>query len=201
LSDLSEGEHEFEVDVSATSYYNQIPAPDNHIVVAKVKSETRSLARFTVDTEAPIVSAVALTNSTGDSRAMLLSFRVNEATSGFTISLDNQANVTIQGNTTLTNLSAGAHNVTIYANDTARNTAKSEMIFFEVNSQTYVIPEPSSSPTVFTQGDSTPTTTSFVSTRPPDNTRMFIFFVIIAAAVIAVVAAAIYIKKHHKPRG
>jgi parallel beta-helix repeat protein len=50
-------------------------------------------------------------------------------------SLDGNQNVTITGNTTLTGLSSGVHNVTVYANDTYGNMGTSETV-------TFTIPEP-----------------------------------------------------------
>ena len=52
---------------------------------------------------------------------MEFSFGVDEAASLFTYSLDNQSNVSITGNFTLTDLSYGAHNLTLYVTDQARN--------------------------------------------------------------------------------
>jgi hypothetical protein len=45
-------------------------------------------------------------------------------------SLDGQDNVTVTGNATLSGLSSGLHNVTVYANDTAGNMGVSETIKF-----------------------------------------------------------------------
>ena len=63
-------------------------------------------------------------------RPIPLTFTVNETTLWIGYSLDRQENVTITGNTTLTDLSYGIHSVTIYANDTAGNMGSSETIYF-----------------------------------------------------------------------
>ena len=52
-------------------------------------------------------------------------------------SLDGKDNASISGNTTLTGLANGNHNVTIYATDEAGNTGASETLSFNVN-----VPEP-----------------------------------------------------------
>jgi hypothetical protein len=52
-------------------------------------------------------------------------------------SLDGEQNVTITGNTTLTGLSNGLHNVTVYANDTFGNQGASQTVTFTV-----AVPEP-----------------------------------------------------------
>ena len=57
---------------------------------------------------------------------------MNNQVSQFKYSLDGQDNVTITGNTTLTGLSKGYHNVTIYAMDETGNTGASETIYFNV---------------------------------------------------------------------
>jgi len=49
--------------------------------------------------------------------------------------LDNQANVTITGDTTLSGLSEGSHSLIVYANDTVGNTGTSETIHFSINTQ------------------------------------------------------------------
>lgn len=45
-------------------------------------------------------------------------------------SLDGRNNLTITGNTTLTGLSKGAHNITVYASDTYGNIGSSQNIVF-----------------------------------------------------------------------
>jgi len=59
-----------------------------------------------------------------------LAFTVNEPMSSASYCLDGQRNITINGNTTLPNLSAGQHNVTVYTYDLAGNIEKSESTFF-----------------------------------------------------------------------
>jgi hypothetical protein len=48
-------------------------------------------------------------------------------------SLDGRDNVTITGNTTLSGLSNGLHNVTVYARDEFENTGASETISFSID--------------------------------------------------------------------
>ena len=61
-----------------------------------------------------------------------LNFTVNEPVSLMQYSLDAQDNITITGNTTLSQLSYGLHNVTIYAQDNAENVGASETIIFTI---------------------------------------------------------------------
>jgi hypothetical protein len=48
-------------------------------------------------------------------------------------SLDGQANKTVTGNTTISGLTSGAHNVTVYAEDIYGNNGSSQTIFFTIN--------------------------------------------------------------------
>jgi hypothetical protein len=64
-------------------------------------------------------------------------FVVDKQVSWLGYSLDGQDNVTISGNTTITDLPNGLHNVTVYANDTFGNMGASETVSFTV-----AVPEP-----------------------------------------------------------
>lgn len=58
---------------------------------------------------------------------------MSEPTSWIGYSIDGRANVTTAGNTILPELSDGVHSVTVYANDSFRNTGSSELIFFAID--------------------------------------------------------------------
>jgi hypothetical protein len=62
-----------------------------------------------------------------------LTFTINKATSWIGYVLDGQANVTISGNTTLTDLQDGWHYVIVYANDTCGRMGASCRIDFAVD--------------------------------------------------------------------
>lgn len=62
-----------------------------------------------------------------------LNFDVNRGTQWMGYSLDNQANVTIKGQTELYNLTQGAHSIIIFANDTQGNAGSSNRVFFSVD--------------------------------------------------------------------
>jgi hypothetical protein len=47
-------------------------------------------------------------------------------------SIDKQANITTDGNTTLTNLPTGSHEIQVFANDTAGNMVASDIAYFTV---------------------------------------------------------------------
>jgi len=62
-----------------------------------------------------------------------LIFTVDELTSWIGYSVDGQANVTTLGNTTLSGLRDGTHNLVVYANDTVGNMGTSSTVYFMVD--------------------------------------------------------------------
>ena len=88
---------------------------------------------FTIDTVAPNVTLLTPENTTYKEPEASLNFILNEPFSELAYCLDGQDNVTINGNTTLTGLPNGDHNVTIYATDEFGNTGVSETICFSVD--------------------------------------------------------------------
>jgi len=91
-----------------------------------------STIHFTVDTSPPNISNLSVEDKVYSSTDVPLQFIINEAASQISYSLDNHANVTINGNTTLTGLVEGSHSLTIYANDAAGNMGTSQTIYFTV---------------------------------------------------------------------
>ncbi len=84
-------------------------------------------------TTRPAISIQSPENKTYTSSSVPLTFTINEPTFWIGYSLDGQANVTITGNTTLTNLSNEVHSVTVYANDTTGNMGHSDRVYFTVS--------------------------------------------------------------------
>jgi len=97
---------------------------------------TISVVNFTISTP-PEVSILSPLNKTYDSSAVQLNFTVSKEPSLIEYSLDGQENSTFYGNTTLTGLANGDHNVTVYAIDEFGNTGASETVYFNVD-----VPEP-----------------------------------------------------------
>lgn len=85
---------------------------------------------FYIDTVAPNITGLSVNGT--DTADRLLNFAVDEETSWVGYSLDNQANVTVNGNIALKELPAGSHSVTVYAKDTAGNTGASETLLFTI---------------------------------------------------------------------
>jgi len=74
---------------------------------------------------------VSLTASVNELNASLV-FTADKTLNWTGYSLDGHQNVTITGNTTLTGLPSGPHNITIYANDTYGNMGASETLTFSI---------------------------------------------------------------------
>ena len=118
LSSLSEGQH-------MVSLY----------VVTKTSPHQKEYATsqkvfFYVDTVAPKITNLSINNTGSGDR--LLSFTVDEEATWIGYSLDNQANVTIAGDTFLKDLPFGSHNVTVYAEDAFGHIGASETLFFTI---------------------------------------------------------------------
>ena len=80
----------------------------------------------------PSVRLISPKNTTYTSANVTLEFTINKQTSWMGYSLDGQNTVTITGNTTLSEMSSGLHNVTIYAKDPIENIVTYETIWFSV---------------------------------------------------------------------
>jgi hypothetical protein len=91
-------------------------------------------ATYLLQTTPPKISVL---NQTVADANVSLTFTVDKIVNWTGYSLDGQQNVTITGNITLTGLSSGLHNVTVYANDTYGNIGASETVTFTV-----AVPEP-----------------------------------------------------------
>ncbi len=91
----------------------------------------------------PVVSVLSPGNGTVyASGNVSLAYAVNKPYAQANYSLDGQDNVTASENTTLTGLTGGAHNVTVYATDAFNNTGASETVTFNVVEKTETEPFP-----------------------------------------------------------
>ena len=129
LPELSEGAHNLTAWVRAEQNYLSTDTP-----FWAAFSQTIT---FTIDTVAPNVTVLSSESNLYKTPSAPLNFTVNETYSKVTYCLDGEDNVTISGNTTLTGLANGDHNVTVYATDEFGNTGVSETVYFSVE-----VPEP-----------------------------------------------------------
>jgi hypothetical protein len=89
---------------------------------------------FFIDTP-PIIKLLPIENTTSTSPSIQLDFTINQPTQRIQYSLDAMKNQTINENVTLTNLSIGLHNVTIYAWDQNGNIGISEHQYFKIQNK------------------------------------------------------------------
>jgi nitrous oxidase accessory protein len=112
---------------------------DNYPLMSpfNVDSVTVELPELTSPSSVRLIRLISPENATYASANVTLGFTVNKQVSWMGYNLDGQETVTVTGNTTLTGLSNGLHNVTVYAKDTLENIWKSETTYFTVE-----VPEP-----------------------------------------------------------
>ncbi len=91
------------------------------------------LYKYQLDVTPPQITIISPENKTYRSSSVHLNFTVNESTSWMGYSLDGKENQTITGNTTLTNLHNGSHNIIVYARDYAGNEGASEKVYFTLS--------------------------------------------------------------------
>jgi hypothetical protein len=127
LSGLGDGTHLIEIRIAGE--YDSYYGVGNYDCEGSVS--------VIIDTIPPKVSILSLENETYSAASIPLNFTTSEPISQSTYSLDGQENVTIAGNTTLSELTTGDHNITVYATDEAGNIGASDTIYFSVE-----VPEP-----------------------------------------------------------
>jgi len=88
----------------------------------------------------PEITVLSPENKTYTSSNVSLTFTVNKPAVWTGFSLDGQDNITITENTTLSGLSSGLHNVTVYAKDAFENTGTSETITFTIAKEPETFP-------------------------------------------------------------
>jgi hypothetical protein len=143
MTDVPEGPRWLEVyataKVSSLETHRRPGAPPTQIIMCYVsyKITGSSMVNFTIDTTPPIISALSVENKTYSTPNVKLNVMVNEPVSQVIYSLDGQDNVTVAGNTTLTDLPEGEHNLKVCVLDPAGNTGNWETIYFSIN-----VPEP-----------------------------------------------------------
>jgi hypothetical protein len=126
LTGVPEGKH------NITFHAVEWGAYINGLFVQMFSINGSSKVSFTIDVS-PTISVLSPVNKTYDFSDVPLYFTINEPVSQIAYSLDGKENIFISENATLTELTNGDHNVTVYAIDTAGNTGTSETISFTVN--------------------------------------------------------------------
>jgi hypothetical protein len=128
LTNLSQGPHNITVWIRAEKNYLSYGVRVGYVLTT---------VSFNIDSIPPNISILSPEPKAYNTSDVPLDFTVNETVAQISYSLDGQENITAAGNMTLTQLSNGAHNVTVYATDEAGNMGASETVTFTV-----AVPEP-----------------------------------------------------------
>ena len=139
LQELSEGTHSLTVNLLASPSTNHI------------KPSYADTIYFSIDLTPPNVSILSPSNKTytvanTSAASFPLNYATNEEFSQASYSLDGHDNITMIGNTTLSGLSFGLHNVTVYTQDLVGNTGASETVNFAIAAEPKPKPLPRSEP-------------------------------------------------------
>jgi hypothetical protein len=121
LTGLADGVHQLIIYVNYTNSFT-----------VEETSVTFTVNTTTLDTTPPIITVTSPVNTTYNSTEIPLNFTVNEQTSWIGYSLDGNENVTLTGNTTLTEQTDGLHSLVVYTNDTSGNVGLSDTVNFTV---------------------------------------------------------------------
>jgi hypothetical protein len=127
---LTPGAHNIKVGLEAQSFYIDFVDRQGWIFPSVLVHAESEIVNFT---QALVTEITSPENRTYDTGIIPLNFTVNAVVSQITYSLDGEENATIAGNTTLTGLANGDHNITVYATDEAGNTGVSETMYFSVD--------------------------------------------------------------------
>ncbi|MBM4400433.1 MAG: hypothetical protein FJ045_00620 [Crenarchaeota archaeon] len=114
------------------------PLPFDPIRTETYYATNERYTPFGYGTISPVVEVVSPRSQSYNVTSVSLDFTVTKAVSWMGYSLDGKENVTITGNTTLSGLTSGLHNITVYAIDEFENTGASETIIFTIAEE----PEP-----------------------------------------------------------
>jgi hypothetical protein len=105
--------------------------PDHYMVDAIDTMHNVGVSMFTIIASLPEIVVLLPENRNYYASSVELAFHINESVSWLGYSLDNQANVTISGNTSISGLSYGVHQVTVYAGDGYGYTRASSPVYFK----------------------------------------------------------------------
>jgi len=113
-----------------------IPTDDGGYLIAASTSGSAFLIKISPEATPPVPPTVTITspqNTTYDTSQIPLTFTVNDQNSSLSYTLDGQRAIAINGNLTLTGLSAGSHNLTVYGQDPAGLLGTSQTITFTIS--------------------------------------------------------------------
>jgi len=132
LTGLQEGSHCLVVETNSTGVHTGIMMGNR---VSRVPGDSATVTvYFSIadDGIPPKISLLSAENKTYPTTNITLTYSINDQVIKALYSLDGQESVNLSGNTTLTDLSEGSHNITVYAYDRVGNEV-SESVYFTVS--------------------------------------------------------------------
>ena len=121
------------------SDYNSVDVDQNgvgdvpYIIDAYNLDNHPQIVAYGISNLVPSITVLEPENKNYDTSSISLNFTVNEAVSQITYSLDGKDNITISGNTTLTGLANGDHNLTLCGMDETGTLGTLETMYFSVD--------------------------------------------------------------------
>jgi hypothetical protein len=131
LTNLSQGSHN--ITVWVVGYLNYLS-----YAIGPMGYNFTTLS-FNIDSIPPNVTILSPQLKTYKESSVPLTFTTDKLTSKTQYSLDGKKNVTFTGNLTLTDLSNGSHNVTVYATDLVGNTGSQTVDFIVENQSALMV--------------------------------------------------------------
>ncbi|XHH10175.1 MAG: hypothetical protein ACFCUE_05975 [Candidatus Bathyarchaeia archaeon] len=125
-------------DSSGDTVYNVFNPGGIWVFVNETTPSESSIAAESFD-----LLLISPANATYTTKSVPLSYSLTNHANWVGYSIDDQANVTVNGNLTLTELPNGLHTLTIYANNTDGNAVKNQTVTFETKNEavTNIAPE------------------------------------------------------------
>lgn len=138
ITGIQIGKHSLNITAGAEGTYEKTPDQKrSDPMFYRFRLYTTTTVEFTMITSPvhnnPIISFPSSQNATFHSSSFPLNFNIDYPVRVMSYSLDRQDTIPISGNTTLTGLSNGQHNVTIYATDEDGYIGASDTLLFNVN--------------------------------------------------------------------
>jgi len=132
LDGVPEGSHSLTIYAEGGGWY-----PPKGIMQSGFFIDGNLTVFFTVDNTPPEVTLLSIENKTyytaNATSDVALTVLTNEPKAQTSYSLDGKTNMTVTGNTTLSGLSIGEHNLTVYSWDSAGNIGASETVTFNIS--------------------------------------------------------------------
>jgi hypothetical protein len=200
---IPEGVHTLKITVFG-SYATDRYYPNYTRILQVVNSSAETMLRTWYSS--PKISVMSPQNITYSEKAVPITLELDRPAS-CTYHLDENHNLSLSGNTTITELTEGQHNLVIYAKDPAGNEGKSETVCFGI-----ALPTPSPSTTQILEPTpefipKQPTSTAFASpTSAVSPTKEIlpetnlILVVVLSAFLIAAAVAIAVLKSKTKPQ-